>query len=452
MFFDDILVYSHTLEDHHTHLQVVFQCLVDNQFFLKKAKCTFVQPSIAYLGHIISAHGVGSDSEKIAAMVNWPTPQNIKQLREFLGLTGFYRKFFKNYASIASPLTDLLKRDSFHWSKEAQIAFEALKEAMTQAPVLALPNFEEDFVIETDASGLGMGAVLCQRGHPICYFSKKFCPRMLAASTYVRELCAITTAVKKWCTYLLGRKFVIHTDQRSLRELMTQIIQTPEQQFYLAKLLGYTYEIVYKPGAQNRVADALSRIHEPTAELLAITIPHWDIFQKLKASFQEDCHLAELIEKVQNDPVAFPKFEVIRGVLYFKGKLYIPSNSPLKTLLLEEFHSSPLGGHSGIHKTYGRLQENVYWDGMVKDVTDFVQNCQVCQHTKNPNHLPYGLLQPIPIPNGVWEDISLDFITGLPSFQTNTMILVVVDRFSKATLVCYQPILMLLKLLICLLR
>lgn len=183
----------------------------------------------------------------------------------------------RNYASIAAPLTDLLKKDSFVWSHEAQEAFEKLKAAMTQAPVLALPNFEEEFVLETDASGLEMGAVLCQKGHPISYFSKKFCPRMLNASTYVRELCAITTAVKKWCTYLLGPKFVIHTDQRSLRELMTQVVQTPEQQFYLAKLLGYSYEILYKPGAQNRVADALSRIHEDAPQLFVLTVPHWDL-------------------------------------------------------------------------------------------------------------------------------------------------------------------------------
>lgn len=117
---------------------------------------------------------------------------------------------------------------------------------MTEAPVLTLPNFSKPFILETGASGSGMGAVLIQEGHPICFFSKQFCPRMLAASTYVRELCAITSAVKKWRTYLLGNKFVIHTDQRSLRELMTQVIQTPEQQLYLAKLLGYSYEIMYK--------------------------------------------------------------------------------------------------------------------------------------------------------------------------------------------------------------
>lgn len=146
----------------------------------------------------------------------------------------------------------------------------------------------------------------------------------------------------------------------------------------------------------------------------------------------QDTQLQELIQKVQNAPSSYPNFQVIRGILLFKGKLYIPSSSSLKYVILEEFHSSLLGGHSGIHKTCGRLEENVYWENMKQDVTDYVNACLTCQQTKIPNHLPFGLLQLLPIPSAVWEDISLDFITGLPSFQTNTVIMVVVDRFSKA--------------------
>jgi len=290
VFFDDILVYSRTLEEHLVHLEIVFQCLLQHQFFLKHSKCTFGQNSLSYLGHIVSAQGVGPDPEKIQAMLDWPTPQNCKQLRGFLGLTGFYRKFVANYALIAAPLTDLLKKDAFIWSSIAQDAFEKLKKAMVEAPVLALPNFEEAFVLETDASGTGMGAVLCQNGHPICYYSRKFCPKMLNASTYVRQLCAITSAVKKWRPYLLGRKFLIYIDQRSLRELMTQVIQTPEQQFYLAKLLGFSYEILYKPGAQNRVADALSRRFE-NRHCFMITIPHWDFLQLLCDTINDDVEI-----------------------------------------------------------------------------------------------------------------------------------------------------------------
>ncbi|GAU30089.1 hypothetical protein TSUD_392450 [Trifolium subterraneum] len=432
VFFDDILVYSRTKAEHLKHLETVFQCLLENCFILKLSKCSFAQNSISYLGHIVSAEGVGPDPEKIEAMVNWPPPTTLKQLRGFLGLTGFYRKFVKDYAIIAQPLTELLKKDAFQWSEQAQVAFDHLKAAMTKAPVLALPNFEEDFMIETDASGIGMGAVLIQNNHPICYFSQKFCPKLMNASAYVRELCAITSAVKKWRTYLLGRKFVVHTDQRSLRELMTQVIQTPEQQFYLAKLLGYSYEIKYKPGTQNRVADALSRVHENFPSVMAITIPHWKFLEKLQAEINQDSEVKDLMSKVANDPNSYPNFKIIKGLLYFKGRLYIPASSSFKNILLEEIHATPVGGHSGIQRTYGRMKENFYWVGLKQDVVNYVNSCHTCQQTKDPTHAPYGLLQPLPIPKHIWEDISMDFIVGLPSFQHYTVIFVVVDRFSKA--------------------
>jgi hypothetical protein len=427
VFFDDILIYSPTFDTHLQHLETVFQCLQSNDYCLKRSKCVFAQNSIEYLGHIVSDEGVGPDPSKISAMKDWPVPTNVKQLRGFLGLTGFYRKFVKNYAAIATPLTALLKHDSFMWTEQAQVAFDSLKNAMSSAPVLALPNFAEPFIIETDASGSGMGAVLIQGNHPICYYSKQFCPRMLHASTYVRELCAITSAVKKWRTYLLGTTFIICTDQRSLRELMTQIIQTPEQQFYLAKLLGYSYEIVYKPGAQNKVADALSRVH-----CLMITVPHLDFLDKFKAQMRDDEEFQQSLTQIQLQPEAFPHYQILDDLIFVKGKLFIPSKSEFKQTLLEEFHSSPLGGHSGVHRTFGRLQENVFWHGMRKEVSEFVKACLVCQQTKPMTQSPYGLLQPLPIPDRVWEDISLDFVIGLPSFQTNTVILVVVDRLSKA--------------------
>lgn len=208
---------------------------------------------------------------------------------------------------------------------------------------------------------------------------------------------------------------------------MTQVIQTPEQQFYLAKLLGYTYEIIYKPGAQNRVADALSRAH-----CFALTVPHWDFLEKLKAMFVEDQQLQTLMKHIMDDSEAYSDYKIHDGLVFFKGKLFIPNSASVKQLLLEEFHASPLGGHSGVHKTYGRLRENVFWHGMKKDVATFVKECTTCQQIKVPAAPPYGLLQPLPVPQKVWEDISMDIITGLPSFQNNTVIFVVVDRLSKA--------------------
>ena len=161
-----------------------------------------------------------------------------------MGLIGYYRRFVRGYASIAAPLTDLLKGTSYQWNDKAQHAFDELKSAMSTAPVLALPNFDKKFVLEADASNLGIGAVLMQQEQPLSYFSKKLSLRMQQASAYVRELYAITEAVKKWRQYLLVRRFIIRTDQKSLHALLDQVIQTPEHQQYLAKLLGYQYSIV----------------------------------------------------------------------------------------------------------------------------------------------------------------------------------------------------------------
>jgi hypothetical protein len=427
VFFDDILVYSPTLDSHFQHLETVFKCLLENEFCLKASMCSFAQSSIEYLGHIVSHEGVGPDPSKISAMIGWPAPFNLKHLRGFLGLTGFYWKFVRNYASLAAPLTALLKKDAFVWTDETQAAFEGLKKAMSEVPMLGLPNFNEKFILETDDSGAGMGAVLIQNNPPLCYFSKQFCPKMLQASTYVRELCAITTAVKKWRTYLLGNTFTIFADQRSLRELMTQVIQTPEQQFYLTKLLGYSYEIIYKPGPQNRGADALSRVH-----CLAITVPHLDFLTTFKQQLAADEEFQKFLTQVKTNPREFSYFECKNGLLFVKGKLFIPASSPLKNTLLEEFHVYTIGGHRGIHRTFGRLQENVFWYGMRKDVTQFVKSCSTCQQTKPANHSTYGLLRPLSVPEQIWEDISLDFIVGLSSFKTHMAILVVVDRLSKA--------------------
>ena len=156
------------------------------------------------------------DENKVQDMMSWPVPQNIKELRGFLGLTRYYRRFVRGYASIAAPLTDLLKKDAFQFSKEAHAVFEHLKRAMITTPMLVLHNFDNEFVLETDGSNFGVGVVLIQNEQPISYFSKKLSIRMQQASAYLRELYAITEAVKKWRQYLLGRKFIIQTDLKSL--------------------------------------------------------------------------------------------------------------------------------------------------------------------------------------------------------------------------------------------
>jgi len=187
-------------------------------------KCSFGQKQVEYLGHMVSSQGVEPVFAKIQAIRQWPSPKSFKALRSFLGLARFYRCFIRGYASIATPLTTLLTCENFKWPPSAQLTFDQLKIAVSSTPVLRLPDFSIPFFPETNASSIGMGVVLTQKGHPIAFFSKAFSPKLLQASTYVRELATITVAVKKWRQYLLGHHFTILTDHRSLKELMTQVI------------------------------------------------------------------------------------------------------------------------------------------------------------------------------------------------------------------------------------
>ena len=216
VFFDDILVYSPTMEAHVDHLTTVFEVLHQHQLYVKLSKCSFGQSSLEYLGHIVSKQGVAVDSSKVVAMVEWPQPKTIKSLRGFLGLIGYYRKFVKNYGMISKPLTQLLKKNQFQWSEEATLAFQQLKVAMTTTPVLALPDFSQPFVVETDASQTGIGAVLMQNHRPIAYISKALPLRKRGLSVYERELWALIHAVNKWRTYLFGNHFIIKTAESEI--------------------------------------------------------------------------------------------------------------------------------------------------------------------------------------------------------------------------------------------
>ena len=212
------------------------------------------------MGQIVTPQGVNVDQGKIKAMLNWSRPINVSNLRGFLGLTGYYKKFVYNCGVIARPLTNLLKNGQFRWTEEAENAFKALKQAMTSTPTLAMPNFNEPLVIEFDASSAGIGAVLTQQGRPIAFMIRALGITKQSWSTYAKEMLAIVQAIRTWRPYLLGRKFYIQTDQRSLKYLMEQRIVTPKQQKWVSKLLGYDYEITYKPGRENSIADALSRV------------------------------------------------------------------------------------------------------------------------------------------------------------------------------------------------
>ncbi|KAL0423039.1 UNVERIFIED_CONTAM: Retrovirus-related Pol polyprotein from transposon.6 [Sesamum radiatum] len=213
IFFDDILICSDSWSLHLSHLDQVLHLLQSNSFFVKLSKCIFGVPIVDYLGHVILADGVGGDPAKLQAIVDWSPPRSITELRAFLGLTGYYSRFVQHYTAIAGPLSDLLKGCQFHWSSAATAAFNALKSAMMQLPVLSLLDFTLPFDITTDVSQVAIGAVLSQNRRPLAFFSKKLGSRMQTASAYNREMYAISKSARKWRQYLLGRKFHIFTNQ-----------------------------------------------------------------------------------------------------------------------------------------------------------------------------------------------------------------------------------------------
>lgn len=409
VFFDDILVYSPSWYSHLKHVEIVFQILSQNVLYAKLSKCSFGITEVEYLGHVVSGSGVAMDKTKVIAVLEWPTPTNLKQLRGFLGLTGYYRRFIRSYATIAGPLTNLLKKDAFKWDENTAKAFDTLKQAITTAPVLVLPDFSQPFVLETDASGTGVGAVLSQGGHPIAYFSKKMAPRMQLQSAYTREFYAITTALAKFRHYLLGHKFILRTDQKSLKSLLDQSLQTPEQQAWLHKFIGFDFQIEYKPGKDNQAADALSRVMS-----LSWSAPEHDFLEQLKKEIVNDSHLQTIVQQCLDNTMDDRNYMVKEGLLYWKHRLVIPMESNLIHQILKEYHDTPIGGHAGVTRTLARVTAQFYWPNMRQHIQKFIEACVTCQQAKSVNTTYAGLLQPLPIPEQVCDDVTMDFITGLP--------------------------------------
>ncbi|KAK8933404.1 hypothetical protein KSP39_PZI015802 [Platanthera zijinensis] len=432
IFFDDILIFSATWEEHLEHLKFAFHTLCQHQLVLKRNKCDFGLPQIHYLGHIISGQGVATDPTKIQAMLEWPTPTSIKRVRGFLGLTDYYRRFIQGYGTIAQPLTELLKHRTFRWTAEAEGSFQALKRAVTNPPVLILPNFQLPFTIETNASDNGVGAVLLQQERPVAFFSKAFGPRNAGLSTYEKELLAIVMAVQKWRHYVMGSAFIIRTDHHSLKFMLEQKLATPAQQRYLSKLMGYDFKVHYKRGNENVCADALSRIHEPPAGgMHALTLVQDELLQQVRNSWSMDTHLQRVMVAKERDATAYPKYDWKHNILTRKGKIVVGRDDMLRNRLLNLYHAGPMGGHSGVTATYKRIKRVFYWKGLKAAVYSYIQHCTTCQQCKADTQQPAGLLQPLPIPGRVWQDIGMDFIDGLPLSHGKTTIMVVVDRLSK---------------------
>lgn len=293
-------------------------------------------------------------------------------------------------------MTELLKKQGFKWNDEATLAFDALKQALTTAPVLRMPNFSEMFVVECDASGFGVGAVLMQQNHPIAFMSKGLKGRQLSLSTYDRELLAILLAVRAWRQYLLGRSFLIRTDQRSIKYILDQRMGIESQNNWLHKLVDYSFKVEYKKGIENSAADGLSRREDECSNKgVTLIVPKW--LDDAKSMVAQSLYFLKLKDQWRQGTLATEKYKLRNELWFYKGRVLVDANSEFCKKILHDFHSSPAGGHSGYHKTLKKVRAVFWWEGMKHTIKTFIRECDICQRNKQGNTHPAGLLQPLPI-------------------------------------------------------
>ncbi|KAA0050727.1 pol protein [Cucumis melo var. makuwa] len=405
VFIDDILIYSKTEAEHEEHLHQVLVTLRANKLYAKFSKCEFWLKKVTFLGHVVSSEGVSVDPAKIEAVTNWPRPSTVNEIRSFLGLAGYYRRFVEDFSRITSPLTQLTRKGTpFVWSPACESSFQEIKQKLVTAPVLTVPDESGSFVIYSDASKKGLGCVLMQQGKVVAYAS---------------------------------RQLKSHEQNYPTHDLELEL--NMRQRRWLELVKDYDCEIPYHPGKENIVADALSRKVAHSTALITKQAPLLRDFERAEIAVsvgEVTSQLAQLsvqptlrqriIVAQLNDPYLVEKRRLVEtgqgedfsissdDGLMFEGRLCVPENSVVKTKLLTEAHSSPFIMHPGSTKMYQDLRSVYWWRNMKREVADFVSRCLVCQQVKAPRQRPAGLLQPLSVPGWKWESVSMDFITRLP--------------------------------------
>ncbi|XP_021305542.1 uncharacterized protein LOC110431152, partial [Sorghum bicolor] len=359
VFIDDILIYSKTKKEHAEHLRIVLTRLREHQLYAKFSKCEFWLDKVHFLGHVLSAEGVAVDPGKVEDVLNWKPPTTVHEVRSFLGMAGYYRRFIPDFSRVAKPITTLLKNQTkFVWSPQCEQAFQTLKRLLTTAPVLAQPDIEKPFDVYCDASGIGQ-----LKPHEENY------------PTHDLELAAVVHALKIWRHYLLGNTCHLYTNHKSLKYIFTQAELNMRQRRWLELIKDYDLEVHYHPGKANVVADAL---------------------------------------------------------IWFKNRLVVPKVPELRHQILDEAHTTRYSIHPGSNKMYQDLKQRFWWTKMKIEIARYVAQCDTCRKVKAIHLKSTGELQPLPIPAWKWDDISMDFIVGLPKTAKGfDSIWVIVDRLTK---------------------
>ncbi|KAD3336800.1 hypothetical protein E3N88_32319 [Mikania micrantha] len=290
VFIDDILIYSKNEGDHACHVREVLEILRKEKLYAKLSKCAFWLREVQFLGHVVNPEGIMLDPAKVETIMKWSPPKSPTELRSFLGLASYYRRFIQDFSKIATPLTKLTKKDvKYEWGPNQEQAFSVLKEKLTQAPVLALPDGNDDLVVYADASQQGLGCVLMQRGRVIAYASRQLKIHEANYPTHDLELAAVVFALKIWRHYLYGVRSTIYTDHKSLKYFFEQKDLNMRQRRWLELLKDYDCDILYHPGKANVVADALSRkTDHPTIRVKSYSLVITpDFLNELKQAQQE---------------------------------------------------------------------------------------------------------------------------------------------------------------------
>ena len=390
-------------------------------------------------------------------MLDWKLPTTVHEVRSFLGLAGYYRRFIPDFSRVSKSITELLKNNvKFVWSTDCEEAFQTLKRLLTTAPVLAQPDIEKPFDVYCDASGIGIGCVLMQEGRVIAYASRQLKQHEVHYPTHDLELAAVVHALKIWRHYLLGNTCHIYTDHKSLKYIFTQSELNMRQRRWLELIKDYDLEVHYHPGKANVVADALSR--KSYCNCLAVRTMGLTLCQemeKLNVDVIQQGNLTNIIVEAtirdqiiaaqkENKGIAHIKDRVRNGkaecfsiddedVLWFKNRLVVPKVPELRQSILEEAHATRLSIHPGSNKMYHDLKQRFWWTKMKIEIARYIAKCDTCQKVKAIHLRPAGELQPLPIPAWKWEDISMDFIVGLPKTAKGfDSIWVIVDRLTKS--------------------
>ncbi|GJS17882.1 putative reverse transcriptase domain-containing protein [Tanacetum coccineum] len=387
--------------------------LKKEKLYAKFSKCEFRLREVQFLGHVINGNGIHVDPSKIEAVKNWKAPRTSTEVSSFLGLAGYYLRFIEDFSKIAKSLTILTQKSkTFDWGEEQEYAFQTLKDKLCNAPVLALPDGSEDFVVYCDASGIGLGCVLMQRGKLIAYASRQLKIHENNYTTHDLELGAVVFALKIWRHYLYRTKSVIYTDHKSLHHIFSQKELNMQQRHWIELFSDFDYEIRYHPGKVNVVADALSRKErvKPKRVRAMNMILQSSIMNKILTAQKEAVDKSAGLQKGLDEMIQLRN----DGALYYLDRIWVPLKGDVRTLIMDEAHKSKYSVHPGADKMYYDLRDRYWWPGMKKDIAEYVSRCLTCLKVQDKHQRPSGLLQQPEIPIWKWEGIAMDFVTKLP--------------------------------------